>query len=180
MSIIWIDIWDVQSGSKAKCLINRCFNVSRYITTIRDANMNLGVPQCKNCWKWGHATFSCRIQGSKCIKYNGPTNWKITMNLDSVVRQMRRQTLLDSRWRRENHVCTCSSAQTVGRTTKLTQTNIPFGGTNSIESGSKRNTPRSVKTGSSQFVLWRATNTNNDSTKPQNILTKCLQEPSHY
>ena len=34
--------------------------------------MNLGIPQCKNYWKWGHATFSCRIQGSKCIKCNGP------------------------------------------------------------------------------------------------------------
>jgi len=34
MSIVWIDIWDVQSGSKAKMLINRCFNVRRYIMTI--------------------------------------------------------------------------------------------------------------------------------------------------
>ena len=25
--IIWIDIWDIQSGSKAKSLINRCFNI---------------------------------------------------------------------------------------------------------------------------------------------------------
>ena len=49
MSIVWIDIWDHQSGSKAKCLINWYFNVGRYITTIREANMNLGVPQCKNC-----------------------------------------------------------------------------------------------------------------------------------
>ena len=34
MSIVWIDIWDVQSGSNAKMLINRCFNVKRYIVTI--------------------------------------------------------------------------------------------------------------------------------------------------
>ena len=34
ISIIWIDIWDVQSSSKAKMLINRCFNVGRYIVTI--------------------------------------------------------------------------------------------------------------------------------------------------
>jgi len=71
MSIIWIDIWDVQSGSNAKILINRCFNVGQYIATIREVNMNLGIPQCKNCWKWGHMTFSCRIQGSKCVKCNG-------------------------------------------------------------------------------------------------------------
>ena len=72
MSIVWIDIWDIQSGSNAKMLINRCFNIRSYITTIQGANMNPGIPQCKNCWKWGHATFSCRVQDSKCIKCNGP------------------------------------------------------------------------------------------------------------
>jgi len=51
MSIIWINIWDVQSGSGAKSLINHCFNIRRYIATIRGANMNPGVLQCKNCWK---------------------------------------------------------------------------------------------------------------------------------
>ena len=51
MFIIWIDIWDIQSGSKAKCLINCCFNVGKYIATVRGANMNSGIPQCKNCWK---------------------------------------------------------------------------------------------------------------------------------
>ena len=50
MSIIWIDIWDVQSGSKAKSLINRYFNIGRFITIIQGANMNLGISQCKNCW----------------------------------------------------------------------------------------------------------------------------------
>ena len=72
MAIVWIDIWDVQSGQNTKLLINRCFNVGNYIATIRGANMNLGVPQCKNCWKWGHSTFACRIQGAKCVKCNGP------------------------------------------------------------------------------------------------------------
>ena len=76
MSIIWINIWDIQSGSRANSFINWCFNVGRYITTIKDANMNLRVLQCKNCWKWEHSTFSCRIQGSKCVKYNGPHKLK--------------------------------------------------------------------------------------------------------
>ena len=44
----------------------------RYITIIRGANINPGIPQCKNCWKWGHAIFLCRIQGSKCINFNRP------------------------------------------------------------------------------------------------------------
>jgi len=53
MAIIWIDIWDSQSSSTAKKLINCCFNISSFITTIREANMNSSIPQCKNCWKWG-------------------------------------------------------------------------------------------------------------------------------
>ena len=53
-------------------LINRCFNIGKYIATIWGANMNPGILQCKNCWKWDHATFSCRVQGSKCVKCNGP------------------------------------------------------------------------------------------------------------
>jgi len=72
MAIVWINIWDAQSSTKAKDLINRCFNVRRFIATIRGANTNPGIPQCKNCWRWGHSTFSCRIQESKCVKCNGP------------------------------------------------------------------------------------------------------------
>ena len=34
MSIVWIDIWDVQSGSNTKMLINQCFNIGKYIATI--------------------------------------------------------------------------------------------------------------------------------------------------
>ena len=36
------------------------------------ANMNLCVPQCKNCWKWGHMASVCYIQWTKCVKCNGP------------------------------------------------------------------------------------------------------------
>ena len=49
MSIVWLDIWDIQSSNNAKMLINRCFNVRNYIATIWGANMNPSVPQCKNC-----------------------------------------------------------------------------------------------------------------------------------
>ena len=34
MSIVWINIWDVQSRSMAKGLINKCFNIKKFITTI--------------------------------------------------------------------------------------------------------------------------------------------------
>ena len=72
MALVWIDIWDIQSGKNAKMLINRCFNVGNYIATIRGANMNPSVPLCKNCWKWGYAIMLCRIQGARCVKCNGP------------------------------------------------------------------------------------------------------------
>ena len=72
MSIVWLDIWDIQSGANTKMLINRCFSIRNYIATIWGANMNPSIPQCKNCWKWGYAIFLCRIQGAKCIKCNGP------------------------------------------------------------------------------------------------------------
>ena len=49
IAVIWIDIWDVQSSSKAKSLINRYFNIENYITTIQGTNMKPGIPQCKNC-----------------------------------------------------------------------------------------------------------------------------------
>ena len=70
MAIVWFDIWDSQSSSKAKLLINHFFNFGRFITTIRATNINLGIPQCHNCWKWGHLTFFCRAHGSRCQKCN--------------------------------------------------------------------------------------------------------------
>jgi len=72
MAIVWIDIWDMQNSSNAKTIINRCFNVESFITTVQEANMNLRVPQCKNCWKWGHMARVCHIQEAKCVKCNGP------------------------------------------------------------------------------------------------------------
>jgi len=41
MAIIWINIWNAQSDLKARS----------FIITICSANINPGVPQCKNCWK---------------------------------------------------------------------------------------------------------------------------------
>ena len=43
MAIIWLDIWDIQSSSKAKSLINRCFNIESYIMTVQEINMNLEI-----------------------------------------------------------------------------------------------------------------------------------------
>ena len=51
MAIIWIDIWNTQSGSNVMKIINRHFNIGSFIAMVQGANINLGVPQYKNCWK---------------------------------------------------------------------------------------------------------------------------------
>ena len=71
MAVVWVDIWNSQSGSLAKNIINRRFNIGRFIATIKGTNMNPGVPQCKNCWKWEHSTLSCHSHISRCAKCYG-------------------------------------------------------------------------------------------------------------
>ena len=44
MAVVWVDIWDSQSGFLAKNIINHCFNIGRFITTVKDTNMNPGIP----------------------------------------------------------------------------------------------------------------------------------------
>jgi len=38
--------------------------------------MNSGIPQCKNCWKWGHSTLSCHSHISRCAKCYGAYDTK--------------------------------------------------------------------------------------------------------
>lgn len=71
ITIAWINIWESESGSATKLLINCCFNISSFIATIHSANMNPSVLQCKNCWRWDYTTFVCYFQETKCLKCNG-------------------------------------------------------------------------------------------------------------
>ena len=50
MAVVWVNIWDSQSGSSAKNIINCYFNIGRFIATIHSTNMNPAISQCKNCW----------------------------------------------------------------------------------------------------------------------------------
>ena len=72
IAIIWIDIWDTQNSSNVKKIINRHFNIGSFIAIVHRVNMNLGILQCKNCWKWGHMAGVYHIQGAKCVKCNRP------------------------------------------------------------------------------------------------------------
>ena len=69
MVVIWVDIWDFQSSYLVRNIINHRFNIGCFVTTIQGTNMNPGILQCKNCWKWGHATLNCHSHVSKYAKY---------------------------------------------------------------------------------------------------------------
>ena len=69
--VAWVNIWDSQSGSAAKNIINCCFNIGCFVATIRGTNTNPGTPQCKNCWKWGHSILSCCSYIFRCTKCYG-------------------------------------------------------------------------------------------------------------
>ena len=96
------------------------------------------------------------------------------MNSGGTAKQMRRQTLYGLRLRKVIHTLTCPNALIVGAITKLTPTNAHSGGINSTENGTKRNTPRSVKTRSNRFALWRVTSSKYDFEKPQYSFAECL------
>ena len=142
-------------------LINKCFNVGNYIMTIRGANMNSGVPQCKNCWKWGHATFLCRIQGAKCVKCNGlhksehhrEFGWCCKAN--NKINPPRLET---------------KSVRTVVETTLPTPINACF--------GTRENMLRSVRIDLNHFILKQMTLLINDCGKSQGLFIKRLQELS--
>ena len=71
MAVVWLDIWDSQSSSLPKNIINCRFNIGCFIATIKGTNMNPGVPQCKNYWKWRHSTLSYCSYISRYAKYYG-------------------------------------------------------------------------------------------------------------
>ena len=43
MVVVWIDIWDSQSSSSAKNIINHYFNIGQFVATIQGTNVNLGI-----------------------------------------------------------------------------------------------------------------------------------------
>ena len=44
MMVVWVDIWDSQSSSLAKNIINCCFNIGQFVVTICGTNMSLDIP----------------------------------------------------------------------------------------------------------------------------------------
>ena len=90
------------------------------------------------------------------------TDLKTTENLGGVAKWMKRQTPLVSRQRKVTHVLIHSSVLITGAITKLTPTSAYSGDIDSTGSSTKRNTLRSMKTGSNRFALWRVTSSKYD------------------
>ena len=109
-----------------------------------------------------------------------PTSQKITVNLGGAARQTKNQTHPDLKQRKGSHALIHSNVQIAEVIIKPIPICIYSGDIDSIESGNKRNMLRSMKTGSSRFVLWRTANLNNDCTKSQSIFTKCLEKLPYY
>ena len=74
-----------------------------------------------------------------------------------------------------NSALTRLNTLTVRGTTKPIPTNTHSGDTISTGNGTRRNTLKSVTTGSNQFALRKATNRKYDFEKPQNSFSKCLK-----
>ena len=108
------------------------------------------------------------------------TNQKITANLDSAVKWMRNLTYPDLKQRKESYALTLSNVQTTEAITKPTPTCVHSGDIGSIESGNKRNTLRSMKTGPNWFVLWGMASSNNDHIKSQSFFTKCSEKFTYH
>ena len=148
-------------------------------------------------WPFGEPTWTLAFLSAKtagngdtqhfCVESKMPnasnamvlTNPITIENSVGIARQMPRSTRQDWNPRRVNHAPTHSNVLTVGVTTKLTPTNVHFGDTDSIGNNTRKSTPRSVKTDQNQFVLKKTALLPNDYQKPQNLLSKCLQELSH-
>jgi len=147
MTVIWVDTWDFQSGSKAKDLINRYFNFRWHIATVQEINVNLDILQCKNYWKWGHINFACYTHRFKCVKYNGLHKSNTIERWYSFVRQISKLTPLDSRLRKTNHAFTLSSVLIAKRNIKQIVMHALYRDTISTKSSILRNIKSSMKKG---------------------------------
>ena len=161
-------------------LINRCFNVGNYIATIRGTSMNPGVPQCKNCWKWGHSTFSCRIQGSKCVKCNGPHKSEHHREFGWCCKandKINPPRLATKKGEPCPHSFKCSNCK---GDHQANSNSCPFWRHRFHREWHIKNMPRSVTTDQTPSALEQAAQTLNDYTKIEDFLTKCSKELNRH
>jgi hypothetical protein len=69
---VWFDLWDSQSGARAKQVAGRSLFINGAVCPIRAAAANPGTPQCQRCWRWGHPTTRCRAKMPSCPRCAEP------------------------------------------------------------------------------------------------------------
>ena len=155
MAIIWINIWDAQSDSKAKSLINQRFNIERFIATIQGTNMNPGVPSTKIAGSGATLLAFVEYKGqsvSNAMAYTKPSTIE---NFHGVAKPMTKSTCLDLKWRMVSPVPTPSDAPTARASIKLTLLTAHSGNTILTKSSTARNMLNFAKTTRNQFIhLW--------------------------
>jgi len=104
----------------------------------------------------------------------------IIANSDGAAKPMPRRTPLDWKPRKVNPARIHSSARTAEENTRQTQTDVCFGGTDSTESGIRRNTSRFRTTEQSQLVLKQTVPHTNDYKKSQNIFAEHPEKLHHH
>jgi len=149
MAIIWFNIWNNQNGSTAKLLINHSFNLGQHIAMVRTTNMNPGVPQCYNCWKWDHSTFSCRAHGMQYQKCSSPPKLKHHRELAWCYKANPKLNPPQLKTARAYLALTLSNISIAKENTWLTTTSVPSEEIDSTETGTQKK-PR--KPGLIQFA----------------------------
>ena len=102
-----------------------------------------------------------------------PTNWKTIVNLAGITRPTKKLIHHILKPKRTNCACTYSSVPIVEANIRWTPQHVHSGRTISIESGTRRSTLRSIKTGSNQFVWLGIGILNNDLRQVKYLLLEC-------
>ena len=108
-----------------------------------------------------------------------PTNQRIIMNSAGATKPTKKQTHHTLKPRKVNYACTSSSASTIETNIRQTLTYVHSGRIYSIENGTRRNTLRSVKTGSTLFIQLGIRKLINDLWQTKDLVPECLQKHVH-
>ena len=105
-----------------------------------------------------------------------PTNQRTIVNSAGVVRPTKKLIHHISKSRKANCACTHSSVLIVEANIRWTSQHVHSGRTISIESGTRKSTLRSIKTGSNQFVWLGIEILNNDLQQIKYLPPECPQK----
>ena len=104
------------------------------------------------------------------------TNQRIIMNLAGATRPTKRLTHHTLKPRKANCAHILSSIPIVEVNIRWTLQHVHSGRTASMKNGTRRNTLRSMKTGSTQFVWLGTGKLNNDLQQPKDLFLERLQK----